>query len=254
MASAERQPAWDTTGLESPHTQEDKAARVRCMFDGIAPTYERVNRLFSGGRDAYWRRRAVELAEVGGADGVLDIACGTGDLARAMARRGPRQVIGCDFSHPMLELAAGHPSQPTVCIQADALRLPLKDESVTVVCCAFGVRNFQDLDRGLGEMNRVLADGGRAVILEFTRPANRLLRAFYELYAKRIMPVLASWISRDRDGAYRYLPRSVVSFLDAPQMCARLRSAGFAEAGATALTFGVVTVYVARKATHGQKT
>jgi len=221
------------------------------MFNAIAPTYERVNRVFSVRRDAYWRRRAVALAGVGRADVVLDIACGTGDLARAMAARGPRLVIGCDFARAMLVQAAEHATTPLVCIEADALRLPLADGSVTATGCAFGVRNFENLDSGLREMHRVLTPGGRAVILEFTRPASRLIRAGYEFYTARLMPLLASWLSRDRTGAYRYLPRSVVSFLDAGQMCDRLVAAGFRRVQATPLTCGVVTVYVAHKASDG---
>ncbi len=242
---------WDASTLRSPHQQHDKAARVRQMFDAIAPTYERVNSLFSGGRDAYWRRRAVELAGVCEADTVLDIACGTGDLARAMGAAKAHQAIGCDFAHQMLVRARHHPTQPAVCCEANALALPFPDGAVTVTSCAFGVRNFQDLDAGLREMHRVLRGGGRTVILEFTRPSNAVIRSLYELYASRIMPVLASWTSRDCSGAYRYLPRSVVSFLDAGQMCDRLLAAGFVEPRATPLTFGVVTVYVARKELHG---
>ncbi|MHC4094224.1 MAG: class I SAM-dependent methyltransferase [Planctomycetota bacterium] len=172
-------------------------------------------------------------------------------------------MIGCDFAHAMLMWAAQHPSKSPLCLEADALRLPLADGAVTVVGCAFGVRNFESLDRGLAEMYRVLAGDGRAVILEFTRPSNGLVRAMYELYAGRVMPRLASWLSRDHTGAYRYLPRSVVSFVDARLMCDlvsfvdarlmcdRLIEAGFCEAQATPLTCGVVTVYVARKASDG---
>ena len=242
---------WDARRLRCPHTQPDKAGRVRAMFDAIAPTYERINSLFSVGCDAYWRRRAIELAGVNRDDLALDIACGTGDQARALARWGPRRVIGCDFAHQMLLRAARHQTAPTLCCQADALHLPFGDRSVTVTTCAFGVRNFQDLDAGFREMHRVLAPAGRAVILEFTRPANRLLRPVYEFYASRVMPALAARLSRDRVGAYRYLPRSVVSFLSAEEMCARLIGAGFREARAVPLTFGVVTVYVARRASDG---
>jgi len=244
-------PAWEPATLASPHTQLDKAARVQRMFNAIAPTYESVNSLFSAGRDAFWRRRAVELAGVGPGDTVLDIACGTGDLARAMLRASADRVIGCDFAHQMLLRAARHPTLPTLCCEADALALPLPDASVTAVSCAFGVRNFQDLGVGLREMHRVLCPGGRAVVLEFTRPRRLAVRVAYELYASRIMPTLAAWVSRDRHGAYRYLPRSVVSFLDAKRMCDRLADAGFADVKATPLTLGVVTVYVARKGRHG---
>ncbi len=244
-------PAWNAGALRSPHTQPDKAGRVRWMFNAIAPTYERVNSLFSVGRDAYWRRRAVELAGVGPGDLVLDIACGTGDFARAMAKSAPGRVIGCDFAHQMLMLALGRKPGAIHYVESDALSLSVPDCSVTVTSCAFGVRNFQDLDAGLREMHRVLAPGGRVVILEFTRPLNRLFRAVYEFYAGRMMPLLAGAVAGDRLGAYRYLPSSVVSFPDALQMCARLVGAGFSQAQATPLTLGVVTVYVARKSSDG---
>ncbi len=216
------------------------------MFNAIAPRYELVNALCSGGRDAAWRRRTIRLAGVTRDDDVLDIATGTGDLARAFAKAQPRSIVGTDFAHEMLSqarLVTGG-GVDRWC-EADALRLPFRDQSFSITSCAFGVRNFRDLDTGLAEMHRVLRPGGRAVILEFTRPRNAIARGFYELYSNRLMPVFASWVSGDKSGAYRYLPKSVVSFLDAAQMCERLRGVGFTEAHATPLTMGVVTVYVA---------
>jgi demethylmenaquinone methyltransferase / 2-methoxy-6-polyprenyl-1,4-benzoquinol methylase len=217
------------------------------MFNAIAPRYELVNRLFSGGRDAYWRRRAVELARVTPDDDVLDVACGTGDLARAFAAAGVKSVTGCDFARDMLALAEARSDGRIVWIEADALNLPLDDACYSIVSCAFGVRNFAELDRGLSEMFRVLQPGGRVVILEFTRPSNRLIRGLYEFYSDRVMPRLASWVSGDKSGAYRYLPKSIVSFLSSREMIARLEDAGFVDVSATPLTMGVVTVYVGRK-------
>jgi demethylmenaquinone methyltransferase/2-methoxy-6-polyprenyl-1,4-benzoquinol methylase len=246
MSTSQPQPAWDDQRLASPHTISDKAERVRRMFDAIAPTYERVNRRCSAGRDAAWRSKAVRLAGIGPTDDVLDVACGTGDLARALAVAGAHRVVGCDFAPGMLALAANRPLPNLGYVLGDALRLPFADQSFSVVSCAFGVRNFQDLDQGLREMRRVLQPGGRLVILEFTRPANRVIRWFYELYSCRIMPVLAGWMSGDRHSAYRYLPRSVVSFSGAREMCQRIRSAGLEEAIATPLTFGAASLYLAR--------
>ena len=127
------------------------------------------------------------------------------------------------------------------------MRLPFRNGSFSIVSCAFGVRNFADLDVGLREMHRVLRPGGRAIILEFMRPTNAVIRYFYEFFTNRVMPIAASWVSGDRSGAYRYLPRSVVTFLDADQMCVRLHAAGFVQTTATPLTWGVVTVYVATR-------
>jgi len=243
-------PVWTPDLLDAPHQVPDKAARVRSMFNAIAPRYELVNAVFSVGRDAYWRRRAVWLARVTPTDDVLDIAAGTGDFARAFAQARPRSVVGTDFAHEMLTRARQGDAGTTNCrwCEADALNLPFRTGAFSITCCAFGVRNFHDLDVGLGEMFRVLHPGGRAVILEFTRPGHALTRRLYELYSTRLMPVAASWLSGDRTGAYRYLPQSVVSFVDATEMCERLRRVGFDEPRVTPLTMGVVTVYVAPKA------
>jgi demethylmenaquinone methyltransferase/2-methoxy-6-polyprenyl-1,4-benzoquinol methylase len=221
------------------------------MFNAIAPRYERTNTICSAGRDAYWRNRAVQLAAIRSDDDVLDIACGTGDFTRAFARAHPRSVTGCDFAHQMLIRAAQTPGPSHQWVEADALRLPFHDATFSLVSCAFGVRNFVDLDGGLAEMYRVLKPGGRTVILEFARPKSLIMRTVYELYSSRIMPWAASRISGDQSGAYRYLPRSVVSFQGAEQMRDCMKKAGFDTFSATPLTFGVATVYRAWKAqTH----
>ena len=241
-------PSWTADLLESPHDVPDKAGRVRRMFNRIAPRYELVNSLFSAGRDATWRRKAVELAAVRADDVVLDIACGTGDFARAFASAGAGVVVGCDFAHAMLVRGSALGSAlDTYWCEADALRLPFRAGVFSIASCAFGVRNFENLDVGLAEMFRVLGSGGRAVILEFTRPGNRLARALYEFYANHVMPLAATLVSGDRSGAYRYLPRSVLSFVEAGEMCARLRRVGFRRATPTPLTMGIVTVYIAER-------
>jgi len=220
------------------------------MFDAIAPTYELVNTLFSGGRDRAWRRQAVKLTGVTVDDSLLDVACGTGDFARAFQghRPAPRRIVGCDFSGRMLSLAAARTAGCLSWVRADALSLPFREASFSVISCAFGIRNFQDLEAGLREMHRVLSPGGRAVILEFSRPAGRLFRRLYEFYSSRIMPVGAALISGDRTGAYRYLPRSVVSFPTAADLSGRLARVGFETISITPMTLGIVTVYVAHRA------
>ena len=248
-APAPAQPLWDRGRLGNVHTQGDKATRVRGMFDAIAPTYELINAIFSLGRDRAWRRRAVALANVQPGEAILDIACGTGDLLRAFRCGSPQagRLIGTDFSHGMLTGAKARNLDGLSWCEADGLRLPFADGSFAVTSCAFGVRNFQDLDTGFCEMCRVLHAGGRAVILEFSRPANRVIRILHEFYSGTIMPIGARLISQDRTGAYRYLPRSVVSFASPEEITHRLTAAGFARVKSTPLTFGVVRIYVATK-------
>ncbi len=238
---------WDEARLTDPHGQPDKAARVRRMFDAIAPTYERVNRVASAGRDARWRRRAVALADVRSDDRVLDVACGTGDLARLFAASGPALVVGIDFAANMLRLAAARGAARLAWAQGDALRLPFADACFSVVGCAFGVRNFCDLAAGLAEMHRVLRRGGRAVIVEFGLPTGRLRRRAYRLYFEHILPRLGAALSGDRNGAYRYLPKSVMSFPDPAGLARALRSAGFADVQTAPMTAGIAVAYLARK-------
>ncbi len=239
---------WDERRLADPHGQPDKAARVRAMFDEIAPSYERVNRILSAGRDTYWRRYAVEMASIRPDDRVLDLACGTGDLARTFASAAPRLVVGCDFAERMLREAADRPAEAIRWCLADALILPFAGESFTAASCAFGVRNWQDLHRGLAEVHRILRPGGRFVILEFSMPSLPLLSTAYLFYLRRVLPVVATWISRDRSGAYRYLPASVSSFVDAKGMTSALHEAGFVRVRTRRLTLGIVTIFLAWKA------
>jgi demethylmenaquinone methyltransferase/2-methoxy-6-polyprenyl-1,4-benzoquinol methylase len=253
---------WGWGRLLDPHGQPDKAARVRAMFDAIAPTYERVNTVLSAGFDARWRRRAARLAGTSGGDRVLDLACGTGDFARAFAKAGAAGVVGCDFAEAMLQLAAERlPAARGVTARhtprsdppgirwcgGDALCLPFKDGVFSLVGCAFGVRNFQDLALGMEEVYRVLTPGGRAVILEFSRPRPGLLAGVYSMYLHRLLPWLATLISGDRSGAYRYLSRSVATFADPRTMVESLREAGFSRIEYHMQTIGIVAVYIAWK-------
>lgn len=239
-------PSWDASTLADPHARADKAARVEAMFDAIAPTYEKVNRVATFGRDAAWRRKAIAATGVRGGEVALDLCCGTGDMVREFDRQPapPRLIIGLDFSAQMLA-AGAYPSPRTAfqLMRADALRLPLASESVDVVTCAFGVRNFQDLDAGLREMRRVLRPGGRAVILEFAMPDNPVIRLGYQLYTSFVLPALGSLIARDRSGAYRYLPRSIETFDTRRTMCERLARAGFSHVTTQTMNLGSVVAY-----------
>lgn len=248
-AQGSQAPLWDRQRLADPHGQPDKARRVRQMFDAIAPTYELVNTVASGARDAHWRREMVRLAEIRADDVLLDIACGTGDVSRnfAQAQVRPARIVGLDFSYEMLLRAVARPIGQGAFVQGDALHLPLSDSSTSLVTCAFGIRNFTDLRAGLAEMHRVLRPGGRAVVLEFCLPRQALLRRLYLFYVNRLMPTLASWISRDSTGAYRYLPSSVISFPDRETVAGIFRSVGFDQVTIHPLTLGIVAIYVARR-------
>jgi demethylmenaquinone methyltransferase/2-methoxy-6-polyprenyl-1,4-benzoquinol methylase len=222
------------------------------MFTAIAGSYDLNNRLHSLGRDQAWRRAAVRLSGVGPGDHVLDVACGTGDLAEAFADARPASVTGVDFAEAMLDLARAKQSRrqrpraaPVPAYQlGDAMNLDFKDASFDVVSIAFGIRNVADPSTALAEFRRVLRPSGRLVILEFSRPSNPILRWVSDLYTMRLMPITATLLARDRSGAYRYLPRSVETFLDRQSMVAAMETAGFTDVTHRSLTCGICAAYV----------
>jgi demethylmenaquinone methyltransferase/2-methoxy-6-polyprenyl-1,4-benzoquinol methylase len=200
-----------------------KRAAVRAMFDRIAPRYDALNRLLTGGLDQRWRRLALDAAGVGPGDLVIDLACGTGDLAALAARRGAR-VVGVDMAFEMLRgarrrrVAAGF-------AQGDALALPLRDGVAQALVCGFALRNFESLAPAFREMARVLAPGGRVALLDVDRPASRFVRAGHSFYFDRVVPAIGGLVS-DR-AAYAYLPRSTAYLPPAQELIAALASAGF---------------------------
>lgn len=244
---------WDKDLLANPHVVADKRRRVQKMFAAIAPSYDLNNRLHSLWMDQSWRRTAVDLAGLKPTDVVVDVACGTGDLtlqfARALAPIRPDQVIGIDFTFEMLPLAAGKSAGYSITwLNGDALALPLPNASADVVSIAFGIRNVSDPAPAIREFHRVLRPGGRVVILEFSLPTNAILRGLYNFYFRRILPRTATWISRDRTGAYKYLPESVNTFIDRAKMATLLREAGFSDIRQRPLTFGICVCYRGTKA------
>ncbi|MGI9013797.1 MAG: bifunctional demethylmenaquinone methyltransferase/2-methoxy-6-polyprenyl-1,4-benzoquinol methylase UbiE [Phycisphaerales bacterium] len=249
--SATLQRAWTSAELrDNPHHAADKAGRVQRMFTSIARQYDLNNRLHSFGRDQAWRRAAVRLAQVEPQHRVLDVACGTGDLAILFARAGVSEVIGLDFTPAMLEIARHKADQANFNLrfeEGDATSLAFDDATFDVVSIAFGLRNVDDPHAALREMRRVLRPGGRLVVLEFSRPRNRVVRACNALYSNHIMPRTASLIARDREGAYRYLPRSIDTFMEGDALRSAVQAAGFTgEMSQHPLTFGVCSVTVAR--------
>lgn len=239
------------TGPVVPDPAERRGGDVARMFDAVAPRYDLLNHLLSFNLDRLWRRAAAR-ALAPEADGVyLDLCTGSGDLALLIARRAGARVVGADFSEGMLRLArrkAARARVPLLLVQADGLALPFRDRSLEGVAIAFGARNFQDLDAGLGESARILKEGGRAVILEFSEPRGRLFGPLYLFYFRKVLPWVGRAVSR-RPGAYEYLPASVSVFPTPEEVEDRLRRAGLVALARRRLAFGAVVLYVAQRAT-----
>ncbi len=229
---------------------EAKARAVREMFGEIAPRYDLLNRLLSGGVDQRWRRLAVRMATEKAPRRILDVATGTGDVALLLKRARPEaEVVGGDFTPQMLELARAKAARAGVDVrflEADALALPFADASFDAITAAFGFRNFADYERGLAEFQRVLAPGGRAVILEFPPPPKGLLGRAYRFYFNGVLPWIGGVIS-GRPEAYRYLPSSVERFPEPERLAEMMRAAGFAEVRWRLLTGGIAAVHVGDK-------
>jgi len=244
-------PAWNDAELGGLHQNDEKAAKVQAMFNAIARSYDLNNRVHSMWRDVAWRKLAVQKAGVKIGDRVLDVACGTGDLTQAFATGSRAQsVVGVDFTEGMLEIAEHKRSKLMTPLgdrisyqQGDAMDLQFEDESFDVVSIAFGIRNVQEPAKAVGEFYRVLKPGGRLVILEFDTPSNPLVRWFNGFYCGTVMPRTATWIARDRSGAYKYLPRSVSSFMSRSEMEGCIEGAGFGEIGVRGLTLGICACY-----------
>ncbi len=199
-------------------TRSDHDRRIAEMFDRVAPRYDALNRILSGGRDVGWRRRAIALARLGSREVALDVGVGTGDVAFGLldASDPSARVIGVDLSPSMLEAARRR---------------------------AEGRGNFGDLALGLREMRRVLRTGGRAVILELSTPPNPLVGVAYRLYFHRLSPLIAATLGGDA-AAYRYLPRSVAAFPNADGVAERMRAAGFARVRYERLNLGIAAIHV----------
>jgi demethylmenaquinone methyltransferase/2-methoxy-6-polyprenyl-1,4-benzoquinol methylase len=211
---------------------EAKVRAVRGMFDAIAPRYDLVNRIMTFGLDVSWRKRAVRALHLSPGEVVLDLACGTGDLCRELERQGI-EPIGLDLSLGML--TAARTDAPLA--QADALRLPVPDHSVSGITCGFALRNLVDLGGFFDELARVVRPGGRIALLEVAEPPNPLLRFGHGLYFGRVVPLIGGILS-DRS-AYRYLPRSVAYLPPAADMVTMLRRAGFDDVERLLLTVGI---------------
>ena len=228
-------------------TERQAAAWVRGMFGRIAPRYDLLNHLLSLNIDRYWRRRTVarvaDILERPGAR-VLDVCCGTGDLALALEARGSAKSFGSDFSHPML-MAARRKRCPPL-FEADALHLPIHSEAMDLATIAFGFRNLANYRDGLAELRRILKPGGTLAILEFSTPPNLAVAKAYDFYSRTILPAVGGMLSGSRD-AYTYLPESVRKFPDGDGLADQMREAGFVNVRFERMTAGIVALHLGER-------
>lgn len=225
----------------------EKKKQVRRIFESIAGDYDFLNHLLSFGVDYYWRKKALKLTGFTPDSILLDVACGTGDVAIAARKLGVKNIIGADFSFNMLKLfnrKSGWIAGKNV--QMVAENMPIKDEAVTNITVAFGVRNFYDILQGFNSFHRVLRKNGKATIIEFRLPSNPVFKALYKFYFKKILPFIGGIISGDKE-AYKYLPKSVEEFDEKIDIPALLKISGFNKIERHSLTFGIVQVVIAQK-------
>lgn len=236
----------------TPYGEGSKQEQIRRMFDKIAPSYDRLNHALSLGIDRRWRRTAVDALGIHQPQQILDIATGTGDFALLLAKRiKPQYIVGADISEGMMavgrEKVKEEGLQNVISFQyEDCMQLSFPDGSFDAVTSSYGVRNFQNLDKGLQEMQRVLRPGGHLLIVELTPPPSFPMKQLFWLYAHVVMPLLGRLISHD-DSAYTYLPASMDAFPQPEQMEGILRKAGFTEVQWRRFTFGISTMYLATK-------
>lgn len=238
----------------APAPDDQRGTVIRGMFEQITPTYDRLNLLLSGAVDRWWRRRAAALL-LEGLDPrgrVLDVATGTGDLARAVRKRGGEKtrVVGVDFTRPMLKRAkekfggAGHRW-----VEGDGLSLPCPGGAFDACCIAFGLRNMADKPAALREMRRALRPGGRIGVLEFYEPPNALFRRLYNFYSFQVMPRVGKWLSGS--DAYGYLTGSIRSYWSVEEALRQVTAAGFENVRAVPMTFGVAVLILGERPSEG---
>jgi demethylmenaquinone methyltransferase / 2-methoxy-6-polyprenyl-1,4-benzoquinol methylase len=248
------------TQPEGAHTEADASRKVREMFTQIAPSYDTLNHLLSFQLDRLWRARTAKILrpvlEHGGAR-VLDLCCGTGDLAITIAREYNAYVIGADFAHSMLTRARKKSAslrsptlpqlRPIQFIEADALRLPFADASFDLVTTAFGFRNLANYEAGLREIHRVLKPGGTIAILEFTEPPDSFLGNLYRWYFRTVLPRIGAALSGD-SSAYTYLPKSVSRFFRPSELAALMSQVGYQSVSFQSWTLAAVALHTATRA------
>ena len=233
------------------NSSKGKKEQVAEMFDNIAPKYDFLNHFLSFGIDKIWRRRAIRLLMEYSPSSILDVATGTGDFAVESLKTGAQKIIGVDISEEMLAvgrtkieaLGVGHRISLQ---QGDSEELSFLDNSFDAVTVAFGVRNFENLYKGIDELFRVLKPGGIVCILEFSKPRYFPVKQIYSVYSFYILPFFGRLFSKDRS-AYRYLPESVEGFADGDEFLSVLKNSGFNQTKQYRQTFGVATIYTGLK-------
>ena len=251
---------------EGAATEADASQKVREMFTQIAPRYDLLNHLLSLQFDRLWRARVANrlchiLARRDAL--VLDLCCGTGDLAFSLARAGYARIIGVDFAHTMLvrarqknaalaSAASESSAPPILFFEADALHLPFADSSFDLVTTAFGFRNLSNYETGLREIQRVLKPGGTIAILEFTEPPEGLLGDLYRWYFRSVLPKIGGLIS-GQSAAYKYLPNSVARFFRPPELASLLTNVGYESVSFSVWTLGTVAFHTGRRPAHALK-
>jgi demethylmenaquinone methyltransferase/2-methoxy-6-polyprenyl-1,4-benzoquinol methylase len=228
-----------------------KKAQVEEMFDSISHRYDFLNHLLSLNIDKVWRKKAIKLLKPFQPKTILDIATGTGDFAIAAKRLNPEKVVGVDLSEGMLEKGREKLKRkgldPLIQLQkGDSENLPFEDDSFDAAIVAFGVRNFENLEKGLAEINRVLKPGGVFIVLEFSQPRKAPFKQLYFFYFDRILPLLGRAVSKD-NRAYTYLPESVREFPDGDSFISFLEKSDFDKCRWLPQTFGIASIYEAQK-------
>ena len=228
-----------------------KKEQVANMFNSISPQYDFLNHLLSGGIDIIWRKKAIKLLQNKGIKTMLDIATGTGDFAIEALKINPEKIVGVDISEGMLSVGIEKIKkmglEKTIQLQkGDSEKLPFSDNSFDAVIVSFGVRNFENLQKGLSDMFRVTKPGGYCLILEFSNPRSFPMKQLYTFYSKYCLPFLGKMISKD-PSAYTYLPESVKAFPDGPEFIHIFKSVGYSETNWIPMTGGICSIYIGQK-------
>lgn len=232
-------------------SNQKKKQQVEQMFDHIAPRYDFLNHFLSLGIDRLWRKKAIRILSKFNTGLLLDVATGTGDFAIAGSKLNPSMIVGFDISEQMLSVGRVKAEKLGLgslieFVKGDSEAMPFTDGQFDAITVAFGVRNFENLEKGLCEFYRVLNTNGVAVILEFSKPKYFPFKQFYFFYFFTILPLIGKLVSKD-SSAYSYLPESVLAFPDDQDFLSILKSCGFSRTQQKRLTFGIATIYIAQK-------